>query len=81
MSKLVPAIGGASGGYTVTIHGAELANTETVQFGTNLTQDLQATDTTVTCTAPAGPIGEVEVTCLDKYGNKSNSLKFMYEDS
>jgi hypothetical protein len=80
MTRIEPSHGCAAGGYKVTIHGAQLANTVNVEFGTNQATNVHPADTTVTCTAPAGPIGEVTVTCIDRYGNKSNDLPFMFED-
>jgi hypothetical protein len=78
IATVTPNTGKSSGGYPVTISGAELGNIATVIFGTNLATNVSSTDSSVNCTAPAGPLGTVQLYVADKYGNKSNELPFIY---
>ncbi|MFF0224530.1 IPT/TIG domain-containing protein [Streptomyces sp. NPDC004629] len=76
ITGLSPAQGPAAGGTPVTLTGSGFTGATAVRFGTNPAQFSTLSDTTISCTTPAGS-GTTAVTVTSPSGT-SNSVTFTY---
>ncbi|MGW4730613.1 IPT/TIG domain-containing protein [Streptomyces shenzhenensis] len=76
VNSLSPTQGPAAGGTSVTLTGSGFTGASSVRFGTNPAQFATLSDTTISCTAPAGS-GSSGVTVTAPSGT-SNSVTFTY---
>ncbi|MGW3955218.1 IPT/TIG domain-containing protein [Streptomyces sp. NPDC004752] len=76
ITSLSPTQGPAAGGTAVTLTGSGFTGASSVKFGTNPAQFTTLSDTTISCTAPAGS-GSSAVTVTAPSGT-SNSVTFTY---
>lgn len=70
-----PSAGPASGGTVVTVTGSNLSTTTSVRFGGDTAAFVVLSDTQVTATVPAGPVGDVSVS-VTTAGGTSGAVTF-----
>ena len=79
LRTLTPSTGPASGGNTVTIHGANLKFVTTVYFGTSTTSITSTTTTSITVTAPPGTGGNTVTVSVTSPVGRTYGLSYTYE--
>jgi hypothetical protein len=73
VTAVAPASGPVAGGQPVTITGTNLSGTTEIHFGTAQTVPTAGTDTSLTCTTPAGNAGAADVTVVTDGGTSEVS--------
>ena len=79
VTSITPATGVAAGGTNVTMKGTRLSGVEGVTFdGVAATNVKVVSDTTVTCTTPAGTAGPADVVVADDNANVTKTAFYTY---
>lgn len=68
ITTVVPSAGPAAGGTVVTISGSDFQSGATVKFGNAHATGVTVTGGSITCTAPSGAVGPVDVTVVNTDG-------------
>jgi len=79
VSAVSPAAGPVSGGNTVTITGANFTGVTAVRFGAASAAFTVASASQITATAPAGPVGQIDVTVTTAGGASPTGAADRYQ--
>ncbi len=78
VSDVLPDSGPASGGTSVTINGQYFTAASAVAFGAAASSFTIVSDTQIDATAPAGPVGTVDITVTTPQGASARGLQDQY---